>query len=188
MPWHGGMLQVFGSLCGRCNLPALITHFFIFNIKTMNIIKPPQKVEKNNRFKIFLAGSIEMGAAENWQDRVCEYVSQYDIDILNPRRDNWDSSWEQSIDNENFKSQVEWELNALDAADKIMFYFDPATKSPISLLELGLHANSSKLYVCCPKGFWRSGNIEIVCKRFNIPLFTTLEDMFMVVKLELSKE
>jgi hypothetical protein len=55
-------------------------------------------------------------------------------------------------------------------------YLDPNTKSPISLLELGLHATSKKLYVVCPDGFWRKGNVEMVCSVYDIPLFNTLEE------------
>ena len=40
---------------------------------------------------VFLAGSIEMGAAEDWQTRL---VASLDgVVALNPRRAAWDSSW-----------------------------------------------------------------------------------------------
>lgn len=126
---------------------------------------------------IFLAGSIEMGKAEKWQDKVTEALAECKVKILNPRRDDWDSSWEQNKDNAKFREQVEWELDALDHAEYIVMYFDPATKSPISLLELGLHAESGKLLVCCPEGFWRKGNVDIVCEKYGIEQFDTLEEI-----------
>ena len=95
--------------------------------------------------------------------------------ILNPRRDDWDGSWEQQADNPQFFEQVSWELDMLDAADIVVMYLAPDTKSPISLLELGLYARSGKLKVCCPTGFWRRGNVEMVCKRYQIPLFENLD-------------
>ena len=95
--------------------------------------------------------------------------------ILNPRRDGWDGSWEQRADNPQFFEQVSWELDMLDAADIVVMYLAPDTKSPISLLELGLYARSGKLKVCCPTGFWRRGNVEMVCKRYQIPLFENLD-------------
>jgi hypothetical protein len=67
-------------------------------------------------------------------------------------------------------------MNNLEDCDIIFMYFDPGTKSPISLLELGLHADSGKMIVVCPDGFWRKGNVDIVCTRFNIPLFNSLDD------------
>ena len=129
--------------------------------------------------KIFLAGSIEMGAAEDWQKIIADRLKEREIVILNPRRDAWDSSWEQSIDNPQFREQVEWELDALDAADKVLLYFVPSTKSPITLMELGIHAvkNPGKVVVCCPKGFWRKGNVDVVCARYGIKQVNTLQEL-----------
>jgi hypothetical protein len=139
----------------------------------MNEIKAPNEYSK----RIFLAGSIESGAAEDWQERVVlELAPIKDILILNPRRDDWDSRWKQSIRNRQFREQVEWELEAQEAADIIFMYFAPDTYSPVTLLELGLFARSRKLIVCCPDGFWRKGNVEVTCARFNIPLFDTLKE------------
>lgn len=139
-------------------------------------IKAPNKYTKTDK-TIFLAGSIEMGKAENWQTRVTKMLENTDWTVLNPRRDDWDSSWEQKITNDKFREQVEWELQALEDASHVLMYFDPNTMSPISLLELGLFAPTGKLIVCCPEGFWRKGNVDIVCKRFDIPMINSLEDL-----------
>ena len=140
------------------------------------IIKAPNKIPVNPKeTMIFLAGSIEMGKAENWQDRISKALDN--CIILNPRRDDWDSSWTQRMDNPKFREQVEWELDAMDSADRIIMYFDRNTKSPISLLELGLYASSGKLVVCCPNGFWRKGNVEIICNRYKIKMVETLEEI-----------
>ena len=95
---------------------------------------------------IFLAGSIEMGKAENWQEELAHglYCNQYNV--FNPRRDDWDSSWEQSYENPQFFQQVSWELNAMEHADFIIMYFSPGTISPISLLELGLYCLLRNLF------------------------------------------
>ncbi len=134
------------------------------------IIKPPHSLsEIQNSFSIFLAGSIEMGVAENWQAKIETALHGYEtICILNPRRENWDSSWKQEKTNPKFSEQVNWELEGLEKANLIVFYFAPETKSPISMLELGLFAHSKKLMVCCPEGFWRKGNVDIVCERYGI--------------------
>lgn len=127
---------------------------------------------------LFLAGSIEMGAAENWQQEVIGILDDFpNVCLLNPRRKDWDSSWEQSITNHPFKEQVEWELDALEKADIILFYFDPNTKSPITLLELGLYADSDKVMVCCPEGYWRKGNVDIICERYKIKTFRNIKEM-----------
>ena len=131
-----------------------------------------------NGIKIFLCGSIEMGKAENWQKIIVGALSPFDVLILNPRRDDWDNSWIQSIENKQFREQVEWELKAQEDADIIVINFDPTTKSPITLLELGLFHNK-KMLVSCPKEYFRRGNVEIVCKRYNIAFY---ENIFQIIK------
>jgi len=118
---------------------------------------------------VFLAGSIEMGAAEDWQARLVGELPDHVV-ALNPRRADWDASWRQSITDARFRGQVEWELDGLERATAIAMWFAPDTRAPITLLELGLAARSGKLVVGCPDGFWRKGNIEVVCARFAIPL------------------
>lgn len=134
------------------------------------VYKPPAPLIKTpGKLSIFLAGSIEMGAAEDWQSLLEGKLSDLDIDIYNPRRDDKDPlTWEQRADNASFREQVEWELDALDMADIIVMYLSPGTISPISLLELGLYARSGKLIVCCPDGFRRKGNVDIVCQRYRV--------------------
>ena len=143
------------------------------------IYLPPQNIAIRNRSKksIFLAGSIELGFAEKWQKNLGDWLLERNFNVFNPRREDWDSSWIQTYENPQFSQQVKWELNALEKSDIIIMYLDPNTKSPISLLELGLHANSKKLWVVCPDGFWRKGNVEVVCSLYDIPLFNSLEEL-----------
>jgi hypothetical protein len=145
------------------------------------IYKPPMNIAKRDRDRksVFLAGSIEMGKAEDWQKKLETILGDCGYDILNPRRDDWDSSWTQEFENPQFFQQVTWELNALENADLIIMYFAPDTKSPISLLELGLFAHSGKIRVVCPQGFWRKGNVDIVCQYYNIPVYETFEVLFV---------
>jgi hypothetical protein len=132
---------------------------------------------------VFLAGSIDMGAAVNWQEAVTKALADKPVVIYNPRRDDWDSSWVQSINDPQFNEQVTWELEHLEKADIICYYFDPAGKAPITLMELGLFAMSGKdIVVCCPEGFWRRGNIEMVCDRYALPLFNYIGDMIDYIK------
>ena len=147
----------------------------------MKVVKAPRNYHTdydNPEVVIFLAGSIEMGAAENWQDRLCKYLKGHYL-ILNPRRDNWESSWEQSITNKQFREQVKWELSAMEQADIIPMYFDPTTQSPITLMELGLWAGKApkKLIVCCPEGFWRKGNVDILCAKYGVRQVNSVEEI-----------
>jgi hypothetical protein len=145
------------------------------------VLKPPTKLDHYELAKqlvVFCAGSIEQGKSVLWQIKIENGLSKFDnVIVLNPRRDEWDSSWKQSIDNPQFNEQVTWELDGQDAADLIAMYLDPNTKSPISLLELGLYASRGKLLVCCPEGFWRKGNVDMVCHRYKIPQVSSLEEL-----------
>jgi hypothetical protein len=145
----------------------------------VTICNPPQEPAITGRF-IFLAGSIEMGSAEDWQAKMIDTLSARatePITILNPRRAEWDSSWVQDISNDQFRGQVEWELDSQDKADVIAMFFHPDTTSPISLLELGLYAKSGKMVVCCPEGYYRRGNVQIVCRRHGVPLVENMEEL-----------
>ena len=144
------------------------------------IIKAPELLQEG--FSVFLAGSIEMGTAEQWQIYVETELSAMDIVIFNPRRDDWDASWSQSITNPQFCEQVEWELAALEKADVIALYFAPATRSPISLLELGLFGRTGKVVVCCPSGFERKGNVDIVCARYGIRQVASLSELVSCIR------
>jgi hypothetical protein len=150
-------------------------------LNNFTVIHPPKELSHNGT-TVFLAGSIEMGKASEWQVKIEEEVEKrmkddQVITIFNPRRKDWDSSWEQSIDNDNFRGQVEWELDGLEAADKIVVYIDPDTKSAITLMELGLHTNSNKMCVCCPEAFYRKGNVDIVCNKYNIPMVDDVDGL-----------
>ena len=105
----------------------------------------------------------------------------------NPRRDDWDSSWRQQIGDGQFREQVDWELAAQEAADRILMYFSPGTKSPITLLELGLAARTGKLIVCCPDGFWRKGNVDVVCARYGVEQVADLDALIARVLQSLAR-
>jgi hypothetical protein len=152
------------------------------------ILKPPAPIDLAGRPSVFLAGSIEMGLAEPWQERFEEALADLDAVILNPRRDEWDASWRQSIHEPRFREQVEWELAAQEQATLIAMYFAPATKAPITLLELGLCAHGGKAIVCCPEGFWRKGNVEVICARYHLPLVEDLAELIAEVRRRLAAD
>jgi hypothetical protein len=149
----------------------------------VRVLKPPTPVIVDGSMPaVFLAGSIEMGQAEDWQDQIEQALADLEIVLLNPRRDKWDATWVQSAGNPLFREQVEWELTGLEQASLVAMYFAPTTKAPVTLLELGLSARTGKLVVCCPDGYWRKGNVEVVCERYGVPLMTSLADLVMEVR------
>lgn len=145
------------------------------------IYKPPFPLSQIcETRKIFLAGSIEQGRAAFWQDYVeCVLEDIEDLAILNPRRDAWDDTWVQSILNPVFRQQVEWELEGIKTADHVCFYFDPDTKAPVTLLELGICTckDPTTIHVYCPNGYWRKGNVDIVCEQYGFQKLSTLAEL-----------
>lgn len=147
----------------------------------MTIFQAPDQTPYNTKQHlkmVFLAGSIEMGTADEWQQGIGELLSEAGFIVLNPRRDDWDSSWEQTISNKHFREQVVWELMGLELADAILVHIDPETKSPITLLEIGMlsQLKPRATYISCPVGFWRRGNIEILCGRYDMMLYKSLAE------------
>ena len=142
------------------------------------IFKSPEKTHKPEGFtSIFLGGSIENGKAELWQDLITEkIISKNDkMVIFNPRRENWSAN--NSIDDPIFNEQLNWEFDHLRKSDLIFLYFQPGSYSPISLLELGLFADKSNIIVCCPEGFWRKGNVDFICDKFNLLKISHIDDL-----------
>jgi len=140
------------------------------------LVYPPKKFTQECSNSIFLAGSIESGKAFDWQNYFVKKLVNHDVTFINPRRFDWDNSQETKIDNPYFVNQVQWELDGIDYADYIFMYFDISTKSAITLLELGIIAatNPEKLIVVCNDKYWRKGNVDIICDRFNVTTLPTL--------------
>jgi hypothetical protein len=144
----------------------------------------------NAELKVFLGGSIEMGKAERWQDYVIERLSGWpdNLEVLNPRRDDWDSSWEQIPEKGNpFYDQVTWEMDAQENADFMVYYFAPDTISPITLLELGAYASSEDTIVCVNPGYERYGNVVMFCEYYDIPYVTDIEDVIVEINARYMK-
>lgn len=142
------------------------------------VLKPPARFTTSiDTPTVFIAGSIEQGTASDWQIELTDRLAKKDVLFLNPRRDHWDPSWRQHRDEPHFREQVLWELAAQERSDIIAMYFDPNTRSPVTLLELGLFAKTGKLIVCCPDGFWRKGNVDLTCNRYGIRMVSSLSEL-----------
>ena len=148
-------------------------------------IQAPNKLKSDGRVKIFLAGTIDQGNSVDWQRYLVDELKDEPIQFLNPRRDDWDPTWDQTSSNKDFKEQVNWELDSLRASTLIVMYFAPNSKSPISLLEMGLFKDKQMLVVC-PEGFYRKGNVDIVCEKYGIDQLDSLEDLTNYIKNNIS--
>ena len=134
---------------------------------------------------LFLAGSIEQGKAVDWQADAVSYFNNFNVNVYNPRRQQWNPELEQSIREPKFVSQVAWEQKYLERADYILFNLLPDTKSPISLHELGqlCGVSDKTVVVCCPKGFWRRGNVQISCILSRFFLYEEFEDALAHIRV-----
>ena len=132
---------------------------------------------------VFLAGTIDNGDSHDWQAEVISAIDKLEesVSIYNPRRPEWDATWQQDISNTHFRKQVEWELEHIELADIVVVNFLPGSQSPITLLELGFIAGRdddfTDVVVCCPPGFWRRGNVQVVCARHDIPLYDDMSSL-----------
>lgn len=134
----------------------------------------PEEVAADRSFKkIFLAGTIDMGNSVDWQTMLYEEFCSKDgrYILFNPRQEHWDASRPGEMD-----YQVNWELDHLEEADIIIMYIIGSSKSPITLLEMGLHARGKKMYVICEEDFYRYDNVRITCGFYGVPLYTSMED------------
>ena len=153
-------------------------------------IKAPDDSKFESFTKMFLAGSIEMGSAEKWQERLTKELKDEKIIAFNPRRDDWDSSWVQDpTPNTPFHQQVNWELDHIKRSDLVVFYFDPNTKSPITLMELGYCIGLKKnIVVCCPEDFYRYGNVVIMCRLVGVTPVHTFDEFVVKIRGKLPKK
>lgn len=143
-------------------------------MKSGMIIITPEGVKNKGANKldtksVFLAGTIDNGDSLNWQDKtIIELINLgiNNIEIYNPRREHWNPN----PTKEEIEKQIKWEQNHLDAANIIAMVLLDDSKSPISLLELGLYANTNKLIVFCTPNFYRWDNVRLTCKKYNIEL------------------
>jgi len=161
-------------------------------MRKSEIFTPPEKWDTNKcsivggrncPVKIFLAGTIDNGDSQDWQSELIDIITNTElkrrISIYNPRREDWPSSDSHS----EIDRQIDWELSHLEKADMIVMNILADSKSPVSLMELGLFARGGRLVVFCPKTFYRYDNIRKVCQRYGVQLFNTNDISFIAEKV-----
>lgn len=122
---------------------------------------------------IFLAGTIDMGNSENWQAALVETFSSSEgrYILYNPRRDTFTNTPEE------MDYQVNWELDHLEKSQIIIMNILGSSKSPVTLLEMGLFMKSGKLLVACEPDYYRHTNVLLTCARYNVPLYPSLQSL-----------
>lgn len=153
---------------------------------SLTITSPNPLPAADGRLRVFLAGSIDNGRASNWQAEVSAALANAGVVLLNPRRADWNPAWQADAEEPEFVRQVRWELQALEQADIVLMYFAPGSQSPVTLLEMGLHARSGKLLVAAPEGFWRKGNVDITADHYGVPRFASLPALVEATRMRLN--
>lgn len=142
----------------------------------MNVIYP-------ETLSVFLAGTIDNGDSSNWQEDLINKCKDLNVTFYNPRR----IEWIQNPTPEDMEKQIRWEQEYLDRADIIIMFLLDGSKSPISLLELGLYAQSKKIFVFCNPAFYRWDNVRLTCDKYHIPLLrTNLEDAKLIIESKIA--
>lgn len=151
------------------------------------VVYAPNRVELGESKSVFLSGSVDVAPGVGWRTSMTSALSHLPVTVINPHRSDWDSSWREEISFAPFREQVEWEMDMLEAADVIALYFGPESKAPISLLEFGLFALSGKLVVACPPGYWKRGNVQVVCLKRGIEFVESVDELIAGVEKRLRK-
>lgn len=163
----------------------------IDNFSHIEICAPFDYEVPENVITIFLGGSIDMGAAENWQQKVINHFDNLEYDnvlFYNPRRKDWDSTWLQHPSNSQFSEQVNWEMDKQEKCNIKLYYFADNSVSPITLLELGKYANEyGNTIVYCSDKYFRYGNVAMFCDRYRISHTETFEDFILTIEKKIKE-
>lgn len=102
----------------------------------MRVIISPEKVERDDNVKVFLAGGISN--CKDWQSEVIERLKEKDktdhLTVISPRCKDFDIS-----DKSASHRQIDWEVRAISMSDIFSMYFTAtnASDQPICFYELG---------------------------------------------------
>jgi hypothetical protein len=125
---------------------------------------------------IFIAGGISN--CPDWQSYMIKLLQtgQVNLDIFNPRRDEFDFSSEKESE-----FQIEWEYEHLNICTYIMYWFPKESICPIVLYELGRYImdGSKHIFIGVEPGYPRAYDVykQIKLTRPDIVIVDTLEKL-----------
>ncbi|KAI9897864.1 hypothetical protein N3K66_007720 [Trichothecium roseum] len=148
--------------------------------KCQVIFAPSNETPRDDIVKtVFLAGTTNNVPGEaDWREKLAASLADVPVALFNPHRADWDGSWSESVCFPPYREQLTWEMEKQERADVIAFHFHPQTQAAVSLLELGLCARvAGKAVVCCPSGYWKRGNVQMVCEIFGVQMVDSAEEL-----------
>lgn len=159
------------------------------------VVLAPERPDLTGRRTVFLAGTTSATGEADWRESLASALggqlppdTARDIVLLNPKRDDWDSTWREDFRDARWAEQVQWELDMQDAAHLVVVFFHGVSPAPISLLELGLCVRSGRAVVCALDNYSKRGNVEAVCRRYGAVMVNTPEELAAKVAERLMKE
>ncbi|CAM1372061.1 nucleoside 2-deoxyribosyltransferase domain-containing protein [Tenacibaculum xiamenense] len=136
-------------------------------------------LQANSKKLVFLAGSMCIDKEDDWRKNVIKNFANV-FDFIDPTNENHNL-----LNDSQMEHHINWELEGLELSDIILMNLLPESKSPISMVELGLYARSNKLIICCPENFYQYRYIKTLAKKYNVALFTELEKGIQHLKKEI---
>lgn len=144
----------------------------------------------NVKDAVFLAGPCPR-TNQDWEDWRTEMVNELEKqgfggDIINPTNPNYDTN-----DKDYYNKQCTWETIGLNVASCIVFWIDRNDDHPAltTNIEFGIWSDrcSKGVVVGIPPKSEHCDYIKWVCKKKNIPVFETMEDVAKNVVSRFSK-
>ena len=148
----------------------------------MELVYAQQEFPKQIKKSIFLAGPTPRNElTESWRKDAIKILEElnYDGVVYIPEA-------ESSVFYDNYDNQIEWEHDAMDAADVIVFWIPrdlsvdergnlrmPAFTTNV---EFGLYISSGKVSIGFPEGTEHTNYLKHLADERDIEVFNTLED------------
>lgn len=151
------------------------------NLLELNVQDSLDESLSENYLKIFLSGPIDLNNTFDWHSKFISGVSRL-VDpkegdprlnnnkyiILNSKIDI--SNPDISLENPEFVSKIQWELQMIDKSDVIFCNFLKKSKSPFGMNGFMLSAMSNKIIVRCLEEYMYYPYIKLITDTYNIPL------------------
>jgi hypothetical protein len=128
-----------------------------------------------------------MGNSVDWQAEFIKHIDSDAVKIYNPRR----RQGEAPKTDEELDFQIKWELQQIRKSDAVFMNFLPVSKSPITLLEIGLclMMEDKMMVVVCPHEYSRAANVRATVQAFGRPnlrlsdnFYTGIEDFAVMLR------
>lgn len=137
------------------------------------MITAPELLTASPTDGLFLAGGIS--GCPDWQAEIVSKLTSVPADIYNPRQAIYSATETVA------KAQIEWEFNALNKAEAVMFWFPMETLCPITLFELGRfsHEKTKTLFVGVHPEYQRKFDVEtqLHLARPDVVIMYSIDDL-----------